>query len=119
LGAMTLVVASAATQGAFQPDSPSILASNNVTPTVTADMGDVGGKFFGNVPDAAKTRHYYIAAEPELWDFAPQGRDPVCGRPLPPPVLLQRHVGKMRYVQYTDASFTTKVFQNPRLGILG
>ena len=95
------------------------LPTNNITPTVTVEMGDVGGKFFGQVPDANKTRRYYLAAEPELWDFAPSGLDPVCGKPLPPPVLMQRQVGKMRYVQYTDATFTTKVFQNPRLGILG
>ncbi|HTD65333.1 MAG TPA: multicopper oxidase domain-containing protein [Candidatus Limnocylindria bacterium] len=93
--------------------------TNTVQPTVTAQMGDVGGKFFGRTPDSAKTRHYYIAAEPELWDYAPQGQDPVCGKPLPPPVLAQRRVAKMRYVQYTDATFTTKVFPTARLGIMG
>ena len=93
--------------------------TNIVQPTVTVAMGDVGGKFFGQPPVEAKTRHYYIAAEPGLWDYAPQGVDPICGKTLPPPVLLQRQVGKMRYVQYTDATFTTKVFENPRLGILG
>jgi hypothetical protein len=105
---------------AQQPNTPpSTLPTNNITPTVTVEMGDVGGKFFGSAPEPTKTRRYYIAAEPELWDFAPQGLDPVCGKPLPPPVLIQRQVGKIRYVQYTDATFTTKVFQNPRLGILG
>ena len=93
--------------------------TNIIQPTVTAAMGDVGGKFFGRKPDAAKTRRYYIAAEPELWDYTPQGADPVCGKPLPPPILMQRRVGKIRYVQYTDDTFTTKVFQNPRLGVLG
>src|SRR5262245_26572382 len=48
--------------------------TNAVQPTVTATMGDVGGKFFGGTPDPARTRHYWIAAEPELWDYAPQGR---------------------------------------------
>ncbi|HWN97074.1 MAG TPA: multicopper oxidase domain-containing protein [Methylomirabilota bacterium] len=95
------------------------LGSNSIQVTVTAEMGDLGGKFFGRAPDPAKTRRYYIAAEPELWDFTPQGLDPVCGKPLPPPVVAQRRVGKIRYVQYTDDTFTTKVFQNPRLGILG
>ena len=93
--------------------------TNAVQPTVTVAMGDVGGKFFGQPPAEARTRHYYIAAEPGLWDYAPQGADPICGKTLPPPVLAQRQVGKMRYVQYTDATFTTKVFENPRLGILG
>ena len=99
--------------------APAPVKSNSVPPTVTAAMGDVGGKFFGREPEAAKTRRYFIAAEPQLWDFTPQGLDPICGKPLPPPVLAQRQVGKMRYVQYTDATFTTKVFQNPRLGIMG
>ena len=99
---------------------PPITAPTNVIPpTVTVAMGDVGGKSFGQVPDPAKTRRYYIAAEPELWDFAPQGLDPVCGKPLPPPVVAQRRSGKLRYVQYTDDSFASKVFQAPRLGILG
>lgn len=105
-------------QGAPQLDNPPV-DTNAIRPTVTAAMGDVGGKFFGQKPDPAKTRRYFIAAEPELWDYAPQGLDPVCGKPLPPPVLAQRQVGKTRYVQYTDETFTTKVFQDPRLGIMG
>ena len=103
-----------------QPAIPPVpLPTNLIQATITAEMGDLGGKFFGRAPDPAKTRHYYIAAEPELWDFTPQGLDPVCGKPLPPPVLAQRRVGKIRYVQYTDATFGAKVFQNPRLGIMG
>jgi len=93
--------------------------TNFVPPTVTAGMGDLGGKFFGRAPDPAKTRHYYIAAEPQLWDYAPQGRDPICGKPFPPPVAKQRSGGKIRYVQYTDESFGAKVIENPRLGVLG
>ena len=105
---------------AAQPAIPPVpLPTNMIQPTVTAEMGDVGGKFFGRAPDPAKTRHYYIAAEPELWDFTPQGLDPVCGKPLPPPVVAQRRNGKIRYVQYTDATFAAKVFPTPRLGILG
>jgi hypothetical protein len=41
-----------------------------ISPTVTAEMGDLGGKSFGVVPDPAKTRHYYIAAELDTWDCA-------------------------------------------------
>ena len=87
--------------------------------TVSVAMGDLGGKIFGVAPDAAKTRHYFVAAEPELWDFAPQGVDVVCGKPLPPPLSASRKAGKLRYVQYTDATFTAKVMQPPSLGILG
>ncbi len=88
-------------------------------PTTTVETGDLGGKHFGKTPDPAKTRRYYIAAEPELWDYAPQDKDPVCGMPLPPHVQ-QRHRGvKLRYVQYTDASFGTKAIPNPQLGVMG
>jgi FtsP/CotA-like multicopper oxidase with cupredoxin domain len=110
LGATRLAVAQAPV-----PPQP----TNNIQPTITAEMGDLGGKFFGRIPEEAKTRHYYIAAEPELWDYTPQGRDPVCGKPLPPPILAQRRMGKIRYVQYTDATFASKMFQPARLGILG
>ena len=93
--------------------------TNAVQSTVTAAMGDVGGKIFGHAPDPARTRHYYIAAEPRLWDFAPQGRDVICGKPLPPQVMSSRASMKTRYVEYTDATFTTRVAENPSLGILG
>ncbi len=94
-------------------------AIGNVRPTVTVEMGDVGGKIFGKEPEPSKTRRYYIAAEPQLWDYAPAGRDVICGKPLPAPVLEQRQVGKIRYVEYTDATFATRVMQPQRLGILG
>src|SRR4051812_8875676 len=87
--------------------------------TVTAKMGDLGGKFFGQLPDAARTHHYYIAAESELWDYAPQGRDVICGKPFPPSLVKQRESIKTRYIQYTDDTFQTKVRSNPALGIMG
>jgi manganese oxidase len=96
-----------------------VIRTNLIVPTVTAEMGDVGGKFFGEAPDPAKTRRYYIAVEPELWDFVPEGRDVVCGKPLPPDLELHRRGGKLRYIQYTDATFTTRVLAEPRLGVLG
>ena len=109
------------TSARAQSNAPNRLSylTNFAEPTVTAAMGDVGGKFFGQVPDPARTRHYYIAAEPEVWDYAPQGKDVVCGKPLPANLAAQRRGGKLRYVQYTDDTFTAKVFQNPSLGILG
>jgi manganese oxidase len=105
--------------GQNAPGKPAAPLTNAIPPTVTAQMGDVGGKFFGRSPDPARTRHYYIAAEPQLWDYAPQGQDPVCGKPLPPPVVAQRTGVKIRYVQYTDETFTSKVIETPRLGLLG
>lgn len=82
-------------------------------------MGDAGGKFFGRTPDSSKTRHYYVAAEPQTWDYATQGEGPVCGQPLPPPLMANRQGVKIRYVQYTDGTFQTRVLEEPRLGILG
>jgi hypothetical protein len=92
-----------------------------IKPTVTAKMGDVdlGGKYFGQVPDPAKARHYYIAAEPEKWDYMPSGTDEVCGLPVPPSIVLKHNVWKVRYFQYTDGTFTKRVPQPARLGILG
>ena len=88
-------------------------------PTVTAEMGDVGGKIFGEAPDPAHTRHYYIAAEEDAWDYLPEGNDPVCGRPIPP-AIAQHHVAmKLRYFQYTDATFAKRVLPSAPLGILG
>lgn len=94
-------------------------AASDVQVTVTPEMGDVGGKLFGRVPDRAHTRHYYIAAEPVLWDFAPAGQDPVCGKPFPPSLLLNRSSWKIHYVQYADANFAARVLPEPRLGLLG
>jgi hypothetical protein len=93
--------------------------TSNIVPTVTSSMGDVGGRFFGTVPDPTKTRHYYIAAEPQLWDYAPFGSDVVCGKALPPPLLQGRNGGKYRYIQYRDEAFQARVREDPRLGILG
>ena len=96
-----------------------VAPTNQIQPTVTAAMGDRGGKFFGQTPDPAKVRRYYIAAEPQLWDYTPQDRDVVCGKPLPPHIVQNKRHGKLRYVQYTDETFTTKAFENERLGIMG
>ena len=84
-----------------------------------ASAADRGGLFFGSPPDPAHSKHYYIAAEPTLWDYVPSGRDEMCGAQLPPSYQQKRLAGKVRYFQYTDATFTTKVVETPSLGILG
>lgn len=94
-------------------------AEVRVVPTVEAGAGEAGGTLFGKEPDPRRTHRYYIAAEEESWDFAPTGRDEVHDRPLPRAVAGNRKGEKVRYVQYTDASFGTRVFPNPALGILG
>jgi len=95
------------------------LLLNYIKPTVTPEMGDLGGTYFGKTPDLAKTRHYYIAAELEQWDFMPSGSDEVCGMPLPPQLVRSHQGWKVRYFQYTDQTFTKRVPQTTRLGILG
>jgi manganese oxidase len=112
LGALTLLLG-------FQEARGQSLIASDVKPTVTSTMGDMGGKYFGQTPDPAKTRHYYIAAEPVQWDFMPLGSDPICGMTPSANVLAWHLIRKARYIQYTDATFTQHVPQAPRLGILG
>jgi hypothetical protein len=99
--------------------APTPAEPEEIKPTTTRESGDRGGLFFGRKPDPQRTRHYYIAAEHELWDYAPAGRDEVCGLPFPPSLAAQRAVGKTRYVQYTDATFGARAFATPSLGVLG
>lgn len=120
LAAIVLTLSSLPRAGAQPATNGTLPAPLNVIPaTVTAATGDTGGKFFGRAPDPAKTRRYFIAAEPELWDYAPLGQDPICGKPLPPTIAAKRRGGRIRYVQYTDESFQAKVIEAPRLGVLG
>jgi FtsP/CotA-like multicopper oxidase with cupredoxin domain len=93
--------------------------SNVIQPTTVVAIINAGGKLYGQTPDLAITKHYYIAAEPQLWDFAPEARDVVCGMPLPPTIQLRHANGKIRYVEYTDATFAKRVNKDPSLGILG
>lgn len=88
-----------------------------VRPTVLAGEPDPGGRFFGRTPDPTRTRHYYIAAEPGIWNFVPTGEDPVTINPVPP--LVKDQVVKFRYIEYTDATFRAQVLRDERLGILG
>jgi hypothetical protein len=67
------------------------------------------------------TRHYYIAAEDTVWDFAPSTFDLIHSDMLPPNLRAAdaRRRMKTRYIEYTDSSFTTPQPQPPWLGILG
>lgn len=113
---LTLALALPAVRAAAREDgepAPTIRA------TVTAESGDIGGKFFGRTPPEEKVRRYFVAAEPVRWDFTPAGRDEVCGLTLPEPVVANRVREKLRYIQYTDATFTQRVIPNPALGVMG
>ncbi len=76
---------------------------------------------FGSViavpPVPAAMREYFIAAEDVVWDFAPSGQDLVHGGRIPRPYRTKWK--KTRYIEYTDATFTTPKPQPPWLGILG
>ncbi|HEY3178976.1 MAG TPA: multicopper oxidase domain-containing protein [Casimicrobiaceae bacterium] len=70
-------------------------------------------------------RHYYIAAEDVVWDFAPSGKNLVhcmdmpvpC--PIPAPWTNSHTFNKVRYIEYTDATFGTRKPQPEWLGALG
>src|ERR1700683_5551676 len=78
-----------------------------------------GEKYSAKFPDPAKTRHYYIAVEADKWDYLPSGSDEVCGMPLAPDLLPKHSAWKARYFQYTAGTFTKRVSETSRLGILG
>jgi len=66
-----------------------------------------------------QTRTYYIAAEDVTWDYAPTGKTQPDGGKLPLPWGAQTKYQKVRYIGYTDDTFTTKTPQSAWLGILG
>ena len=68
---------------------------------------------------SAITRHYYIAAEDVPWNYAPSGRNLMNGNAIPQPLSLKLEWPKTRFIEYTDATFTTPKRQPEWLGILG
>jgi FtsP/CotA-like multicopper oxidase with cupredoxin domain len=80
---------------------------------------------------AGRTRTYYIAAEETAWDYAPAGRDLTMGMDFGEkanvfvvrgPDRIGAKYKKVRYVEYTDASFTQRKVRPPQwrhLGMLG
>lgn len=70
-------------------------------------------------PGFAATRHYYIAAEDVMWDYAPSGRNLLNGGAIPQPWSVKLQWPKTRFIEYTDDTFTTKKNQPDWLGILG
>jgi hypothetical protein len=59
-------------------------------------------------PAWARERTYYIAADEVVWNYAPQNRDVIGGKPLPPlgPAQIGWRYHKAVYRQYADSSFT-------------
>ncbi|KAL7842550.1 hypothetical protein SRHO_G00242390 [Serrasalmus rhombeus] len=79
-------------------------------------------------------RHYYIAAEEHLWDYAPSGKNVLTDKPLnatnsDSEQFFTNKGGKLggrywkaRYVQYSDSTFQKNLSQHgseQHLGILG
>lgn len=64
-------------------------------------------------------REYFIAADPVDWNYAPSGENKITpGKGLGE--WGERLVyPKMRYIEYTDGSFSEKKPQDPHLGLLG
>ena|SRR6266542_306858 len=77
------------------------------------------GLILAAAPAAAITRHYYVAAEDVVWDFAPAHQDLTHGGPIPRPWTNYTAWRKTRYVEYADATFSSKKPQPEWLGILG
>jgi manganese oxidase len=74
----------------------------------------------------AATREYFIAAEEVLWDFAPGlpkiragGAHVSAHGGVPGPWAGNTRKPKVRYVEYTDATFSVRRPQPEWLGILG
>jgi manganese oxidase len=65
------------------------------------------------------TRHYYVQAEDVVWDFAPTDENLVHGGEIPKPWTKSHVFSKVRYIEYTDGSFSTPKAQPQWLGILG
>lgn len=84
-----------------------------------AACGSDGGGNSQQSSYVPQTRQYFIAAEHVEWNYAPLGRDPVFEQPIPEPFGNQLEYEKIRYIEYTDDSFTTQVPQPEWLGILG
>lgn len=63
------------------------------------------------------TRHYYVTAENVSWSFVPQGKDAAMGMVVP--TYAKTAVPMVRYVQYTDGTYTTKKNPPSHMGLLG
>src|SRR5215813_91036 len=64
-------------------------------------------------------RHYFIQAQDSVWDFAPAARIWSTAVRFLIPGTHSHTLGKVRYSEYTDASFSNPKPQPEWLGILG
>jgi FtsP/CotA-like multicopper oxidase with cupredoxin domain len=73
----------------------------------------------GVTPYRPRVRTYYVRAEPVRWNFMPTGYDSVMGQRPPRPWGDSLVYPMLRYIGYTDSTFTTRTPEPPWLGILG
>ena len=87
-----------------------------------------GGDATASAPAGGRTRTYYIAAEDVVWNYAPQGRNVIEGKAFDETadVFVKRGPGrigskyhKALYVEYTDATFSTKARRSAEDEYLG
>jgi manganese oxidase len=75
------------------------------------------------VAASATVREYFIAAEEVAWDFAPPRAGLAVGGAhaggVPRPWIGHTRARKVRYIEYTDATYTVRKAQPEWLGILG
>jgi FtsP/CotA-like multicopper oxidase with cupredoxin domain len=85
----------------------------------SATLGCGDGEPAGTTVPQGVTRRYFVAAEPVTWDYAPSGIDMMAGGPLPSPWGDTRSYEKLRYVEYTDDTFSKEVPAPAWRGLLG
>jgi FtsP/CotA-like multicopper oxidase with cupredoxin domain len=78
----------------------------------------VGMALLAGAPAAAAVREYFIAAQDVVWDFAPTRQNLIHGGKVPEP-WRKTKFRKTRYIEYTDATFSTPKPQPEWLGVLG
>jgi FtsP/CotA-like multicopper oxidase with cupredoxin domain len=66
-----------------------------------------------------QSRSYFVAAEAAEWSYAPLQKDPLMGRSIPEPWGGRLTYSKLRYFEYTDATFSTRVEAPVSNGLLG
>ncbi len=75
--------------------------------------------FASAAPYHPTIRTYYVAAEETEWDYAPTGQNTLEQTKVDAPWGERTKYQKIRYIEYTDETFTLKKAQPPWLGILG
>jgi hypothetical protein len=92
----------------------------------------IGASYLAETRNNRNTKIYYIAAEEVTWDYGPSGINGVSGKSFTDPSeehaavymvktdkLLGRKVKKIRFIEYTDESFSTRKDLSPQVTRVG